>query len=91
MKGSQNGPIFKGWLIGQWDQGHRVVLHDQGGGNHLPIFHRSGSKQVPYRVTFVCIKFKFPIVINVFNKHTIIVNVIKGLSVSTASLVLNLF
>ena len=42
VKGSQNGPIFKGWLIGQWDQGHRVVLHDQGGGNHLPYFTEVG-------------------------------------------------
>ena len=32
---------------GQHDQGHGVVLHDQGEGYQPPITCRSGSSQVP--------------------------------------------
>ena len=38
-------------------------------------------------LTSRCPKSKFPIRINVFDEHTLIVNVIQGLSLSTASLV----
>ena len=70
---------------GQQDQGHGVVLHDQGDGHQQKKLFEVG---VAYKR---CPKSKFSIWIIVFDELELIIFVSQGLTLSTASLVLSSF